>query len=62
MGHKLKHENEGFSLIPEGMDTFSTILVVLILISVGVQLLYIISPKKVKQFIEYLDYDYSENQ
>jgi hypothetical protein len=55
--HKAKHENEGFSFIPEGMDTFSTILVVFIVISAAIQIIYMISPRKVKTFLEYLDYD-----
>ena len=56
--HESKHENESFSIIPEGMDTFSTILVVLIIISAAIQIIYMISPRKVKQFLEYLDYDH----
>ena len=39
------------------MDTFSTILVVIIIISAAVQIIYMISPRKVKHFLEYLDYD-----
>ncbi len=44
-------------MIPEGMDTISSVLVAIILISAGVQLLYMISPRKLKQFLEYLDFD-----
>jgi preprotein translocase subunit SecG len=39
------------------MDTFSTILVVLIVISAAIQFIYMISPRKMKQYLEYLDYD-----
>ena len=39
------------------MDTISSVLVTIILISAGVQLLYMISPRKLKQFLEYLDFD-----
>ena len=55
--HKAKHENEGFSFLPEGMDFFSTILVVIIIISAAIQIIYMISPSKVKTFMEYLDFD-----
>jgi hypothetical protein len=39
------------------MDTFRTILVVLIIISAAIQIIYMISPRNINQFLEYLDYD-----
>ena len=55
--HKAKHENDGFSFLSEGMDFFSTILVVILIILAPIQIIYMISPIKVKTFIKYLEFN-----
>ena len=56
--HGMHQEQMGvFNFLPEGMDTFSTVLVFIIIFSALIQFIYMISPRRLKNVMEHYDYD-----
>ena len=49
----------GFSVIPEGMDTFSCVLITITVISAVYQVIYMVAPRALQALLEYYDYDES---
>ena len=44
-------------IMPEGLDTFSTVLLILVIISAIYQVLYMLSPQALKKVLEHYDYE-----